>query len=300
MRLHLKAPAKVNLSLKIVSKRSDGYHNIFSIMQAVSLYDEITLDVSEGDSISVKVSGDSKVPEGAGNICHKAALGVFRALGLKRAVDIEITKHIPAGGGLGGGSSDAASVIMALNEALGNVLTDEELAKIALDCGSDVPFFLLGTPAIARGRGEILEPVTLPKYHYLLLNPGISVSTAEVYGALGSFGLTKQDEDNILIRLGELKETTSATSSNLTSSNLEILGLLENDLEGVVLDNDKYRQVAELKESLIEVDADGALMSGSGATVFGLFLDKDKALEAAGLLRAKLPEGTMIIAADGL
>lgn len=295
MRLHLKAPAKVNLSLKIVSKRSDGYHDIFSIMQAVSLYDEITLDVSEGDSISVKVSGNSKVPEGAGNICHKAALGVLRALGLKRAVDIEITKHIPAGGGLGGGSSDAASVIMALNEALGNVLTDEDLAKIALDCGSDVPFFLLGTPAIARGRGEILEPVTLPKYHYLLLNPGISVSTAEVYGALGSFGLTKQDEDNILIRLGELKETTSATSSNL-----EILGLLENDLEGVVLDNDKYSQVAELKESLIEVDADGALMSGSGATVFGLFLDKDKALEAAGLLRAKLPEGTMIIAADGL
>ena len=289
MRLHLKAPAKVNLFLRIVSKRSDGYHDIFSLMQGVSLYDEITLDVSEGDSIDIKVSGNSEVPVGAGNICYKAALGVLTAAGQKRAVDIDITKHIPTGSGLGGGSSNAASVIMALNKVLGNVLTDEDLAKIALDCGSDVPFFLLGTPAIARGRGEILEPVTLPNYHYLLLNPGISDSTAEVYGALGSFDLTKEGEDNILIRLGELKESSSGSA---------ILGLLKNDLESVVFD--KYRSIEELKESLLEFGADGALMSGSGATVFGIFSDKAKAVKTTDLLRAELPEGTLIISVDGL
>ena len=293
MQVHLKAPAKVNLFLRITGKRADGYHDLFSLMQAVSLYDEITLSVSEGDSISVRSSGNNEVPVGEGNICHKAALGVLRAYGQKRGVDIEITKNIPVGAGLGGGSSDAAAVIMALNEALGGVLSPEVLAEVALGCGSDVPFFLLGTPAIARGRGEILEPVTLPNYHYLLLNPGFGISTAEVYGALSRLDLTKPDEDNILIRLRGLKDTPSPSSSTV-----KISDLLENDLEGVVLD--KYRPVALLKQSLIEVGADGALMSGSGATVFGLFLDKDKALEAVEVLKAKLPEGTLVIAADGL
>jgi 4-diphosphocytidyl-2-C-methyl-D-erythritol kinase len=291
MRLHLKAPAKVNLFLRITGKRADGYHDIFSLMQAVSLYDEITVDVSSGDSISVRVSGNSEVPDGEGNICHKAALGVLTAAGVKRSVEIDITKHIPAGGGLGGGSSDAGAVITALNEALGHALTPKALARIALECGSDVPFFLLGAPAIARGRGELLEQVVLPTYHYVLLNPGFSVSTAEVYAkvseSLDSFGLTKQAEDNILIRLRELKDTPS-----------KIPAILENDLEGVVLD--KYRQIEELKESLTDAGADGVLMSGSGATVFGIFSDKAKALDAAAALKAELPEAALVIAVDGL
>lgn len=295
MQIHLKAPAKVNLFLKITGKRADGYHDLFSLMQKVSLYDDITLSVKEGDSINVRTSGSGEVPEGEGNICHKAVVGVLSALGLKKAVDIKITKHIPVGAGLGGGSSDAASVIMALNEALDGRLSPKELARIALDCGSDVPFFLLDTPAIARGRGEILEPITLPKYHYLLLNPGFGVSTAEVYGALGRLDLTKPDEDNILICLRGLKDTPSSSTSTT-----KITDLLDNDLEGVVLNNDRYRPIAELKESLLEVGADGALMSGSGATVFGLFLDKDKALEAEELLKANLPKATLVIAADGL
>lgn len=292
MSIHLKAPAKVNLFLRIVGKRADGYHDLFSLMQAISLYDEITLSVSEGDSMSVTVSGNDEVPAGAGNICHKAALGVLTCADVKRSVEIEITKHIPVGGGLGGGSSNAATVIMALNEAIGGVLTPEELAEIALDCGSDVPFFLLRAPAIARGRGELLRPIAVPKYHYVLLNPGIAVSTAEVYGALGSFDLTKEAEDNILIRLGELKE------SSFCSKDSDVESLLVNDLEAVVLD--KYRSIAELKESLIDEGAVGALMSGSGATVFGIFSDKGKAVKAAEILRAKLPKGTWVATADGL
>ena len=160
MEIELLSPAKVNLFLKVTSKRDDGYHEILSLMQPISLFDVLRMKVEEGDGLSVRVTGSQAdgylppVPDGPENIAYKAAELFLASAGIKRAVDIEIDKHIPSGAGLGGGSSNAASVLMGLNEALGQVIDHDELMAISADIGSDVPFFLLKGSALASGQGR--------------------------------------------------------------------------------------------------------------------------------------------------
>lgn len=274
------APAKVNLFLKVLSKRPDGYHEIESLMQPVSLYDEILIETGRG---GIEVVSD-KVPGGKDNLAYRAAETFYRRAGLTPSVSIEITKKIPVGAGLGGGSSDAATVLMALNEICSAGLSEKDLMELGAGLGSDVPFFILKGPALAKGRGEVLARAELPGLYYVLINPGFHVSTAWVYGNLD---LTKRAEDNNL-----------TYSKEALSDVKRIKGLLYNDLEAVTVK--RHPEIAALKAALIEAGAQGSLMSGSGPTVFGIFTGEDAARLALGSLRQRFGPDYFLAAVRGL
>ncbi len=260
MALRILSPAKVNLFLRVLGKRKDGYHEILSLIQPINLYDEVTIEAGSGDGITVRCT-DPTIPQDEGNLAWKAVDTFLRETSLRRSVRVEITKRIPAGAGLGGGSSNASSVLKGLNMLLRTGLSVETLMEMAGTIGSDVPFFIQGGSAVVRGRGEKVERVELYRYHYVLVNPGFHVSTRWVYSNLD---LTKSGKDNILI-----------FSKNALDDPLSIKDWLVNDLESVVLR--RYPELEEIKELLKKAGALGSLMSGSGATVYGLFVDSREA-----------------------
>lgn len=282
-KLKLLCPAKINIFLKVISKRPDGYHDIYSLMQPVSLYDELTIEVSEGEGIELRCPGTG-LPEDSRNLGWRAAELFLNETGLKRKVSLEIKKNIPVGAGLGGGSSDAAGVLMGLDSMLEARLGEGRLRDLAARLGSDCPFFILRSSALASGRGEVLEKTVLPGYFYILINPGFQVSTAWAYN---NFALTKGKEDNIL-----------TYSNGVFREISRIPEVLKNDLEAVTAE--KHPEIAVLKRDLIEAGARGALMSGSGPTVFGVFPERSQAEAALKRLKAKLDKSHSIFLVQGL
>lgn len=283
MHARVLSPAKVNLFLKVLGNRPDGYHEILSLMQPVSLYDEIEVSVSEGGGI--KVATDSpEAPGGSENLAYRAAALFLERAGSVKRVSISIKKRIPVGAGLGGGSSNAASVIMALDGLLGTGFSGQELMDMGSRLGSDVPFFFLRGPALARGRGEVLERALLPELYYVLVNPGFHVPTAWVYSSLR---LTKKAQNNILLYSCEVFADRERLKDALT-----------NDLEAVTIG--MYPEISALKESLVEAGASGALMSGSGPTVFGVFHSREDAMRAYGTLEPRVALPSRIFFAEGL
>jgi 4-diphosphocytidyl-2-C-methyl-D-erythritol kinase len=257
------APAKLNVRLKVTGRRPDGYHDLVSIMVPVTLYDIIELTAVESSGISLFCQG-AAAPEDQTNLVFRAAQAFFSRCGQVKGVSIKLTKNIPVAAGLGGGSSDAAHTLIALNRMFSNPLPQDELAQMALGLGADVPFFLQGMPCIARGVGEILEPIpTWPRFWYVIVSPSISISTAWVYRNL-RLELTTDEYDRIMYFLR--KKT------------LDFGALLENDLETVTVSH--FPVISSIKETLMDAGAEGALMSGSGPSVFGIFKSKDRALTA--------------------
>ena len=279
----LLCPAKVNLFLKVGATRPDGYHELVSLMQPVSLYDRIRLSLDRGDSIEVRCTG-AELPAGSGNLAYRAAELFFEATGIRAALSIDIDKAIPLGAGLGGGSSDAAGVLKGLNELFSSPLSMDRLVELAAKCGSDVPFFLAGGAAIVRGRGERVEKFELPEYYYILVNPGFQVSTEEVYRI---FDLTEGSKS---INLNSLQVSIRSPE--------EILKYLANDLERAVLE--RYPEVGYLKEVLLESGADGAVMSGSGPTVFGLFFDATRVESALKEVVETVPPSMRVFSVRGI
>ncbi|MEA5113755.1 MAG: 4-(cytidine 5'-diphospho)-2-C-methyl-D-erythritol kinase [Geobacteraceae bacterium] len=254
----LKAPAKVNYLLDVIRKRPDNYHDLRMIMQRIAIYDEIVLSLSDMPGIRV-ICGKDGVPDGLGNIAWKAADTLLQRIVNKPGIDISITKNIPVAAGLGGGSSDAASVLMGLNDLLKIGLNDRELMDLGLNLGADVPFFIFKKTALAEGIGELLTPVEgLPSVWLVLVNPNIHVSTAWVYKSLK---LTKEKDLDKLPKFSNRIE--------------DICSLLSNDLENVTIGS--YPLIKDIKRLLLEKGARGALMSGSGPTVFGVFESEEKA-----------------------
>ena len=260
---HMKilSPAKINLFLHITGKRDDGYHDLVSLMCCVSLYDTVIIDIT---GTGIFVSCDSpKVPGDETNLAWKAAELFFNSLnrmaGNKEAgVKISIYKKIPVAAGLGGGSSNAAAVFLGLNRHFGNPFNENELMDMGLKIGADVPFFIFQRPALASGIGEELKPYySLKKQFVILICPGIHVSTAEVYKNL-DLGLTKCEKKLKRILLGK----------QVFDSDRHLC----NDLETVT--ETRFPEIASIKEALIDNGAKGALMSGSGPSVFGLFSKK--------------------------
>lgn len=278
----LAAPAKVNLILRVLRKRQDGYHDISSLMQPISLHDEIIIKTEHGSGITLSCSNPA-VPSDSANLAFQAAELFLNATGLSCRIDLDITKNIPAGAGLGGGSSDAATVLCGLNTLLSAGLGADELMRLGARLGSDVPFFVLGTPAIATGRGEILEGVTLPRFWYVLVNPGFEISTVWAYKNLD---LTKTRQDYILSYSCEVFE------------NLDNLAqIMVNDLEAAVFS--RYPDICAIKEAILAVGARAALMSGSGSTVFGLFREREAAVKAADRLRDEFDGSHLVYVAEG-
>jgi 4-diphosphocytidyl-2-C-methyl-D-erythritol kinase len=257
------SPAKINLFLHVRGKRPDGYHELFSLMCRIDLFDEISLQLSEGIGVEISCS-QPKVPVDGNNLACRAANLFQGELDSEHNVKIHLKKNIPVAAGLGGGSSNAASVLMALNAYHDYPFSRETLMKMGLKLGADVPFFIFQKPAIATGIGEKLDAFegNLP-YHILLLYPGVEVSTAETYRNL-NLGLTKDEK--------------KPTSSNSKRSRFDPAQDLINDLERVTVQ--KYPEIRLAKEKMLKFGAVGALMSGSGPTVFGLFDNAETAKTA--------------------
>jgi 4-diphosphocytidyl-2-C-methyl-D-erythritol kinase len=255
-----------------VDKRIDGYHNIRTIFQKIELFDELSFEEAD-NGILLTVEGAS-LPTGHENIVYKAVKGIMDYTNIKKGMRIHIKKNIPVAAGLGGGSSDAAAALLGACSLWGLSITFNELLVIAADLGADVPFFLHGDSALGLGRGDELYPINLPwQMRLLIVNPCIEVSTASVYEKYDSLNNTKmlltKDEKDIKIKC--------FIHSKASIENIG--GFLYNDLEAVALRD--YPVIRELKAELIKQGAAGSLMTGSGPTVFGVFLNEKEAVKGA-------------------
>jgi 4-diphosphocytidyl-2-C-methyl-D-erythritol kinase len=248
--MKLRCPAKINLFLHILGKRPDGFHELETLMCPVSLYDDLELEETPS-GIHLEVEG-ADLPADSTNLAYRAAAGVLEKSGTGKGVRMKLTKRIPMGGGLAGGSSNAASVIRGVNELLGCGLKEDELHQIAAGLGSDINFFLVDGPALCRGRGEKVSPVRLrDSFKAILINPGFGVPTPWAFKAYGS---APQQGDKGYFSLA------------LTDGGTLVL---RNDLEPAVFQ--KYLWLEEAKAWLgSQEEVMGSLMSGSGATVFAL------------------------------
>lgn len=261
--LVLKAPAKINLCLRVRGRRPDGFHDIESLFFQVDLYDRLAF--YPAPELELCCSGfDAGNP--TDNLVLQAARRLAERYGVREGVRLELTKNIPSGAGLGGGSSDAATALSGLNRFWNLGLSLETLHGEAEALGSDVPFFLYGPAARVSGRGEVVKPFTpAESFHAVLVKPGCSVSTAWAYRALS---LTKNRQNNRLSCFG-------LAGGDL----LSVASALWNDFETIVFE--RFPEIGEIKARLVAQGSCGALMSGSGAAVVGLFEDPEVARQAA-------------------
>lgn len=255
--------AKINLGLRIVNKRQDGYHDLETIFYKIGLFDEIELEPTDGEI--TLTSPQQGVPCNDSNLCWKAVRLLQNELKTMQGAHIHLKKNIPMGAGLGGGSSNAAVIVKNLPSLWNKTLSSEAQTKIALRLGSDVPFFLVRSTSFAEGRGEQLTEIDFSfPYWVVVLNPNIHVSTPWAYMSLAIARNGIFPVRNSLIDDFQQKDFSK---------------ILTNDFETVVFEY--YPVIAKLKQSLLNLGASYALMSGSGASVFGLFENKGKALRAA-------------------
>lgn len=263
------APAKINLFLRILRKRPDGYHDLASVMQPISIFDELNCSLRP-EGIVLSCPG-ADLPTDENNLVFRAARELFEHAGYPGGVDITLSKRIPSAAGLGGGSSDAAATLLALNDLCSLGLSKAELMKLGVKLGADVPFFIFGRTAFASGIGDRLQALeNTPKLNMVLINPPFSFSTKTVYENL-NFTLTKKENNYSIPRFYALGD---------------VIRELHNDLEAVSM---RMRpELADFKQLLINEGALGALMSGSGPTLFGLFTDEGLAREARNTIEKKV------------
>ncbi|NIR50371.1 4-(cytidine 5'-diphospho)-2-C-methyl-D-erythritol kinase [candidate division KSB1 bacterium] len=258
--------AKINLCLFVKGKRSDGYHEIETLIQQVNLKDDIELTIRDEPGIELSCDHPD-VPRGEENLCVRAATHFMQATNIQRGIRIKLHKVIPMGAGLGGGSSNAAVVLMGLSKLWQENLEPHQLLDLASQLGSDVPFFIEGGLAVARGRGERLyfceqildKPV-------LLVYPRINISTAWAYNEL-NLGLTMNEKN---IKLGHFKVKEF--------NNVDFYQEFKNDFEKVVFE--KFPLLQKIKEQISEKNSLFSGLSGSGSTLFGIFRERHEALEA--------------------
>ncbi|MEZ4333908.1 MAG: 4-(cytidine 5'-diphospho)-2-C-methyl-D-erythritol kinase [Myxococcota bacterium] len=295
-RVELRAPAKINLGLALVGLRADGYHLLESVFAPIALYDELVLEVGSatppghggaaGDEGEiVLVCGPpldpglpvavGQVPDGPDNLAWRAARLFRDRAGIRAPIRIALRKGIPAGAGLGGGSSDAAAVLEGMRRLTGASVVDAELARWALDLGADVPFFLARGPAFVAGIGERIAPLPgLPSLPIVLVNPGKTLATADVYREADRLGaaLTKE-------RAGSTMRALSGLTQNVRDVVPALRDLLINDLEPAA--RRLCPAVAQVADRLDRAGAVAVSLTGSGATVFGVFASQSEAERAA-------------------
>ena len=264
--MNVKAFAKLNLTLDILRKREDGFHDLQMVMQSVALCDQLTVVPSEGEG--AMTTNLSYLPADGRNLAQMAAAAFREATGKGGEVDIAIEKNIPVCAGMGGGSSDAAAVLRAMNDMTGTGLSLAELAKIGEQVGSDVPYCVLGGTALAEGRGEILTPLApLPHCWVVVCKPAFPISTPQLFG--------KVDVRKIVRRPDTAGVIDALNAGDLLGVSRRLYNVFED-----VLEPRKKTEIDSIKSAMIDCGALGASMSGSGPTVFGLFDDRDCAQEA--------------------
>lgn len=268
--LRVNSFAKINWTLDVLFKREDGFHELRTIYQSVSLHDRLRLSETAG-AIEI-ICDDERVPLDETNLAHKAALSLREATGVKAGARIEIEKRIPVAAGLGGGSSNAAAALLGLARLWRVELQEREMHRLAASLGSDVPFFLTGGTALGVGRGEEVYPIEEAEANNLVLvNPGFAVQTAAAYQKLSRLTM-KQSARIIPFTLFAAKAI------------YELPLAASNDLEETV--SAAHPEIAEVKRELMRMGARHALMSGSGATVFGVFDNSETSRQAQSSMRA--------------
>ncbi len=268
--LVLESPAKVNLRLEILRKREDGYHELKTIFQKISLHDTLHLSLTKRRGIYITADHPG-LPVGKTNLVHRAAQSILRRSNYEGGVAVEIEKRIPLGAGLGGGSSNAATTLKGLNQLLEMKLSQKELMELGLEIGADVPFFFLKGVALGSGIGERLKKIELPELWFVLIYPNFEVSARWAYQ-----NFDKRLSGRTLSRTKGL--TNQEFHNKFLKTPKGVSGILFNHLEAVV--SKEYLQIDIMKKMLVSVGALGALMTGSGPTVFGLFWEERIATEA--------------------
>lgn len=279
--LTIQAPAKVNLRLDVLRKRSDGFHDLRNVMERVSIHDEIQINIVE-KGLVVECEHEA-VPENEENIAFRALKEILAYSSRNVGVEVKIKKNIPVASGMGGGSSNAAAVIKGINHLLKLKLSKEKLIKIGTKVGADVPFFLFEGPAIGEGVGDQLKRIkSIPKLLFLIVNPGIRVSTEAVYKKFNCNG-NHVDMEEI---------------PSIFRTKRDVAKIFSNDLERVTIK--EFPVIGEIKEEILKSGAIASLMTGSGPTVFGLFSDKNKLQKAYEKLGRKAKEGWRIFMAENI
>jgi 4-diphosphocytidyl-2-C-methyl-D-erythritol kinase len=272
--MRVKSFAKVNLGIEVLGKRDDGYHDIRTLLQSIDLFDLLDFFPRTSNEIILKGDDDS-IPWGESNLIHQAATLLKMRYAIKTGIEIHVTKNIPAGRGLGGGSSNAATTFWALNEMWGIGLENDALRSLGARLGSDIPFFFEGGLCLGQGKGDILFPQEdLNPFLCVLVFPSVFISTAAVYERFHA-SLTSQDKGSKIIKFLDSHD----------------LGFLENELEETVFRT--YPQIKAIKSLIQEQGSELTLMSGSGSAVFGLFHHKKRAAKA---LRALSRDHTAVLA----
>ena len=274
MEILVKAHAKINLSLDVLRKRDDGYHDLEMVMTSLALCDDVTIRITEGTGITAN-SNIPYLPCDSKNIAVRAAQCFFDTLHLPpKKVDIDMHKRIPVAAGLAGGSADAAAVLKGLNEAMSTGLSPEELAKIGETLGSDVTYCLTGGTMFAEGKGELLSPLpALPPCFIVLSKPAFSIKTPELFAQIDPKKIVHRPDTKELIR--------AISTGDLT----EIAQRMYNVFEDVL--GSRGEAVVAIKNIMLDYGAAGALMTGTGPCVFGLFTKKESAESAYTALKAQ-------------
>lgn len=274
--LHIKAYAKLNLSLDIIGKRTDGYHDLIMVMQTTTLSDNVVLErLPESAGIRSR-SNLRYIPNDDRNLAVRAASAFFSATGIRSGVSINIKKNIPVGSGMGGGSADAAAVLRGLNQLFGFPMNRSALETLGASVGSDVPFCIAGGTQLAEGRGEILRDLSpLPDCTFVICKPSFSISTPELYRRIDDTEIRKHPDTPRIIRALEEKNLSGIAES------------MYNVFEETPLQ--QFETVRLIRSSLMDCGALGSMMTGSGSAVFGLFDDAGLAAQAFDALRQQFP-----------
>jgi 4-diphosphocytidyl-2-C-methyl-D-erythritol kinase len=265
----LKAYAKLNLGLRVLYKRSDNFHEIRTVFQTISLADVLEIEFMRARETSIEIAGTPHIPD---NLVERAARAVVRNLGINARVRFRLDKRIPAGAGLGGGSSDAAAVLLALPVLAGAAVAPEELHAMAAQLGSDVPFFLRGGTALGLGRGEELYPLPdRPSTRALLVAPNVHSGTAEAYSDLSPRLTTIPLQNKLVSFQQDVWRAAGEAGSGLAAA-------LNNDFEEGVFS--RHPELARIADRLIRCGAHPVAMTGSGSSLFGIFSDRERLLRA--------------------
>ena len=280
----LKSRAKINLSIDVLGKRQDGYHLVEMIMQTIDLYDLIEINEKDNDQITIKSTSD-EIPLDCNNLVYKAANLIKKTFNINKGVEIHIKKNIPVAAGMAGGSSNAAAVLVGLNKLWNLNLSNQQLEKIGLKLGADVPFCINGGAVLESGIGEELTPIKgLTKDVCILVcKPDLFVSTKEVYECIDSKDIDKRPNNKFLIECLKNEDTRQLAEN------------MFNVLEGVTMD--KHPVIQQIKDIMTNNRALGAMMSGSGPTVFGLYENREDAVKCKAILEKQFKQ-TFVVACE--
>jgi 4-diphosphocytidyl-2-C-methyl-D-erythritol kinase len=279
----VKAFAKLNLDLKVLNLGTDGFHELRSVFQTVSIFDTLDIAFTPGRKTEVTLADADAIPD---NLVLRAARSLLAHTGGTGRIEMRLTKRIPMGAGMGGGSSDAAAVLLALPVLAGWRVSMDDLVRIGAELGSDVPFFLLGGAAVALGRGTELYPLPdMPARRVLVVAPDIHVSTPEAYRELARGSNGKLTEAQRIQYIGSFQSRVWRLGNSLSAG--AVGAQVENDFEGVVFP--RHPQLKSILKNLQKSGADPARMTGSGSALFGVFTTQNQVRQAQAAIAALRP-----------